>query len=492
MSGTPASIKTHHQKPEQAHEWLHQNGKNFSGIEQKIGMNDDGGGGEYAAPMMTGRRNIKRREVGPLEIICGWIVEHQIGLSVNLLVLLSLTHLCFPRARRHARKFFELSYYNPSSGEYRAGWNDAWMVSFWIVVFTGLRAAVMEYILTPLAKKGGAQGKREQTRFAEQAWLWIYASTFWCLGVYLLANSDYLFNFKELWTNWPNREMDGLRKWYILVQYSFWLQQILIVNLEERRKDHWQMLAHHIVTTALIFTSYGYHQTKVANLILCTMDSVDLVFPLAKCLKYLGYTTICDVLFGLFMTIWFITRHIIFCMICYSVWADIPATIAYGCYSGKNGSIKGPFPPPDHFTHLIDPFRNPEGIVCWNDKIKWGFLSALLFLQFLTIVWFSMIVKVAIRVLNGGDADDVRSDDEVDDEEGLLDEKITSTIEHIGEMEPPPYEEEVGVESINLNGRNFSPSKYKKGPGSSASGVSLPGHSDRKELLGRIGCDKGV
>lgn len=57
------------------------------------------------------------------------------------------------------------------------------MVSFWIVVFTGLRAAVMEYMLIPLAKKGGAKGQREQTRFAEQAWLWIYATTFWSLGL---------------------------------------------------------------------------------------------------------------------------------------------------------------------------------------------------------------------------------------------------------------------------------------------------------------------
>jgi acyl-CoA-dependent ceramide synthase len=79
MSGTPASIKTQHQKPEQAREWLHQNGKTVGGIGQKIGMNNDGGE-EYAAHMMTGRRSTKRREVGPLEIICGWIVEHQIGI----------------------------------------------------------------------------------------------------------------------------------------------------------------------------------------------------------------------------------------------------------------------------------------------------------------------------------------------------------------------------------------------------------------------------
>lgn len=39
------------------------------------------------------------------------------------------------------------------------------------------------------------------------------------------------------------------------------------------------MFTHHIVTTMLIFTSYGYHQTRVANLILCMMDVVDLFLP---------------------------------------------------------------------------------------------------------------------------------------------------------------------------------------------------------------------
>jgi len=218
---------------------------------------------------------------------------------------------------------------------------------------------------------------------------------------------------------------------------------------------------------------------------------VDILLPLAKCLKYLGYGTICDVLFGLFMVTWFIARHVIYLMICWSVYADIPATIEYGCYRGKTGAIEGPFPPPDRFGHLLQPFRDPEGIVCWNDKIKWGFLGALLFLQGITLMWFYMIVGVAVRVIRGGQADDVRSDDDGDHEEGKTDDKMT--YEQFDAAELPPYEEEVGVEAINLKGRvsNASKTRYKKSA-SSASGVSLPGHSDRKELLGRIGCDKGV
>jgi acyl-CoA-dependent ceramide synthase len=80
--------------------------------------------------------------------------------------------------------------------------------------------------------------------------------------------------------------MDGLAKWYILVQYAFWLQQFMVIFIEKRRKDHWQMFTHHMVTTALIFTSYGYHQTKVANLILCMMDVVDLFLPVSLACDY--------------------------------------------------------------------------------------------------------------------------------------------------------------------------------------------------------------
>lgn len=468
----------------QEHQWTQQKEGNSGHIEDSF--EDKSHQLEEYSTTRALKRKAKKKDEGPLEIFCGMIVEHQIGLSVNLLILLFLTHLCFPRARRHTRKFFELSYYNPASGEYCAGWNDAWMVSYWIVVFTGLRAAVMDYILMPLAKKGGVKTARDQTRFAEQAWLLVFYSVFWPLGMYILIKSDYWMNLKELWTNWPSREIAGLLKWYTLAQYAFWLQQILVINIEARRKDHWQMFTHHIVTTTLIFTAYGYHQTRVANLILCMMDVVDIVLPVAKCLKYLGYTTITDYLFGLFIAVWFAARHVIYLLICWSVYADIPEVIRYGCYKGKAGAIQGPFPPPDRFGHLLEPFRHPDGIVCWNDTIKWGFLSALLFLQGITLLWFWMIIKVAIKVLQGGEADDIRSDDEGDNEE-------VAHHHDEPEAELAPYEEEVGVEAINLRGRTSSASKnrYRKGA-SSATGVSIAGHSDRKELLGRIGCDKGV
>lgn len=93
--------------------------------------------------------------------------------------------------------------------------------------------------------------------------------------------SKYWLNFRELWTDFPARYMTATMKWYYLAQFAFWIQQIVVVNIEDRRKDHWQMFTHHIVTCILILTSLGYNQMRVGNVILCIMDVVDLVFPVS-------------------------------------------------------------------------------------------------------------------------------------------------------------------------------------------------------------------
>jgi len=99
---------------------------------------------------------------------------------------------------------------------------------------------------------------------------------------YIFVKSPYWLNLKELWTNFPTQQLDPLVKYYYLVQFAFWLQQLFVVNIEERRKDHWQMFTHHIFTSALLFTSYGFYQTKVGNVILCLMDGVDILLSVSR------------------------------------------------------------------------------------------------------------------------------------------------------------------------------------------------------------------
>ncbi|KAJ5002565.1 Sphingosine N-acyltransferase-like protein FUM18 [Colletotrichum sp. SAR 10_66] len=216
---------------------------------------------------------------------------------------------------------------------------------------------------------------------------------------------------KELWSNWPQRELDGLMKIYILAQWAYWAQQVISVNIEEKRKDYVEMLVHHAITLSLIAASYAYHQTRVGHLILVLMDVIELIFPLAKCLKYIGFKKVCDVVFGVFLFVWVFTRHVFYLMV----------------------------------------------VIC---------------------AWSFFIIRVTVRVLKGASAEDVRSDME-EAEETEIDYEVVEAVE-----------KEVGVDSIDL--KAWERRNAKKDTGSKATSVRLRSHSDRKDFLNRIGCEKQI
>ncbi|KAL3450887.1 TLC domain-containing protein [Aspergillus insuetus] len=397
-----------------------------------------------------------------------WVLNHQIGLSLGAVALALLAHMCLPTAQGYISAVLLISHYNPATERYGIGRNDAYFLAFCIVLFTGLRASFI--------------------KFSEQAWLLCYYSVFWTLGLYIYCASKYFLNLREMFTDWPTRELSGLTKFYILGQWAFWLQQLIIVNIEERRKDHWQMVAHHLVTILLIYTSYTLHLTRVANVILVLMDVVDIFFPLAKCLKYAGFSALRDAMFGIFMLSWFLARHVFYCITMWSIFTHMPQEISPGCYHLSHGTITGPSPLSQGWAYMLEPFRNPTGTICYSDTIRWGFLGALGFLQLLTIIWFMLIVRVAIRVVKGLGADDIRSDDE-----GGEDMEIGAALESDSEAkaEDRSSDSEHKQHMLDLHSEDSGCKSCTHRHGrvvtnraASSSGISLSRHHTRKELLG--------
>ena len=203
----------------------------------------------------------------------------------------------------------------------------------------------------------------------------------------------------------------------------------------------------------------------------------------AKMLKYLGYTTAPDVAFGIFMFTWVALRHVAYLAVCYSILIDVPKQIQFGCYWGSNANLQGPVDPPDGYGYLLEPFLNPEGLLCQTTGVTVTFLSMLLLLQIILLIWFGMILNLAWKVVSGNAIGDPRSDTEEEDETAI---QFDCSLKE--DKMPLPIEEEVGVEDLSLKSRLSKPNRvFRKVPGTS-SGVSLS--HDRKELLGRIGCDK--
>ncbi|OKL55529.1 hypothetical protein UA08_09218 [Talaromyces atroroseus] len=121
-------------------------------------------------------------------------------------------------------------------------------------------------------------------------------------------------------------------------------------------------------------------------------------------------------MFGVFMLTWFLARHVLYMITMWSIWKHMAEVIPIGCYHGAQDNFTGPIPLPEHgWLHSLEPFRNPSGIICYSNNVRWGFLGALGFLQLLTVFWFVLIVQVAVRVIKGIGADDIRSDNDSSD-----------------------------------------------------------------------------
>lgn len=85
----------------------------------------------------------------------------------------------------------------------------------------------------------------------------------------------------NVWTGYPHSPLAGPVKFYYLLQTACYIHQILVLNAEARRKDHWQMMAHHIITVALEIASYFYNYTRVGCLVLVLMDLCDGLLPVS-------------------------------------------------------------------------------------------------------------------------------------------------------------------------------------------------------------------
>ena len=224
---------------------------------------------------------------------------------------------------------------------------------------------------------------------------------------------------------------------------------------------------------------------------MCIMDVVDFLLPvsclaghvplesntsqLAKMLKYLKHETACNAIFGLFLAVWVVSRHMIYISLCFSIYRDVPGVMDYGCFSGATGL------PVDPNTlgvwRYLEPFFDQNSTICLDKKIKWTFLGMLIAIQSLSLLWFSMIIKVAYQIISGGVGKDVRSSDEEESEDErvveqskLLDEKDTASSAS-GQASARDAAEARGGFFQRRRGR-----------------IRIPGSRERKDIIGRVGC----
>ncbi|EGV63020.1 Sphingosine N-acyltransferase lag1 [Yamadazyma tenuis] len=272
--------------------------------------------------------------------------------------------------------------------------DDAFVVLHGVLLFMFIRSFLMIYVFAPFASYTFRMDKRAKVRFAEQSWSCFYASFSTIYGMYLYYNSEYWGHLENLFAGWPHDKMSTSFKAYYLMQIAFWLSQIIVLNIEEKRKDHYQMFGHHIITSLLCIGSYQNYYMRIGNLILILMDFCDVCLTGAKVLKYAGFSTLCDIMFVCFLLSWVILRHGVYNYLFYYAMANAES--------------------------LMTLHRCVPGVVeekCWSRFVLYTCFVLLAILQLLCIAWLYSISKVAYRVVSGTGAEDVRSDSDDSDDE---------------------------------------------------------------------------
>lgn len=347
-------------------------------------------------------------------------LSHQFGFCINIILVVLISYYLFPELRGRMGGFFMLSY--PSDDLYGIGPQDLKLVLGCVVFFTAARAAILDHVSGPLAAKLGVIKTETRTRFAEQSYIIVYYTLFWSWGLLIFAGMTQNESkgidglLISLWDGFPRLRLKGSLKLYYLSQFAFWLQQVAVLHLERRRKDHFQMLLHHVVTILLLAGSYSYRQWRVGNAVLVCMDLVDIILPVAKVLRYLSLQRSCNATFAVFVAAWVVTRHVFLLAICWSIHNHVHnETMVYGSYSTVTGALISAEHNSDILSNIFQPFVRPSSeSIAFNANIRWMFFGLLLLLQCIIIAWFVMILRVIGRMLRGKGATDARSGDEED------------------------------------------------------------------------------
>lgn len=224
-------------------------------------------------------------------------------------------------------------------------------------------------------------------KWNESAWKFTFYLVMWFFGLYILHDKTWIWETQTAWTNWPKQYMTDDIYIYYITEISFYFSLLVSQFYDVKRKDFWQMFAHHIVTLFLLISAWKLNLMRMGCIILWLHDAADPVMELAKLGVYSKKKFVSEPAFGCFILTWLVTRLTLF-----------PYVVLYStiveAYEMVNRS----------------PYAEGTALVCY-----YAVNAFLCVLQVMHIIWFYMILRVVYNKFKYGDLNDCREDDDDDD-----------------------------------------------------------------------------
>lgn len=165
-----------------------------------------------------------------------------------------------------------------------------------VCIFAALllaRLAVFRCVLPPIAAYALGPEEHEKKlhrRFNASAWrscMYGFASV-WVVSSLLLdeTNKAWMSDSRLLWKGWPQQHSsDEVFSIYALY-IAMYMHELVFVCIDPSGDDFIAMVAHHIVTIALLICSWLGGLTRVGGFIMSLHDVSDFLLMTAKCFNY--------------------------------------------------------------------------------------------------------------------------------------------------------------------------------------------------------------
>lgn len=277
--------------------------KNPNGSRQKPGLEIDssGQGLDHADRVLFGlspatnsgrtRRTTRRSKTRSslLHRCRRFALKHTWTFPLALLLVFLSLYAIDPTESNIVHHFIFLSYEiqgdGPGSRQYGKGPWDVAFVAFYTIVLAFTRDFISQEILRPLALHYGLRSRGKQARFIEQTYTVLYCLLLGPAGLYVMSRTPvWYFDTRGMYEAFPHKTHEVCFKFYYLFQAAYWLHQalVMLLGLEKRRKDFKELVAHHIVTVALIALSYRFHFTYMGIAVYVTHDISDMFLAVSE------------------------------------------------------------------------------------------------------------------------------------------------------------------------------------------------------------------
>jgi len=209
-------------------------------------------------------------------------------------------------------------------------------------------------------------------KFERSSWRFINYTMLFVFTLKLYWNESYAFKIDAYFEDWPTIISTNLNIIYAM-EVGHYIYAIMVIPLEPKQKDKVILFIHHVSALLLLIGSHCNSYCRCGIIVLLITDISDPILEVSKSFQYMGFQKAADVGFHFFAAIFLVFRNILF-----------PYAVLLPTFGPVCLKLPG-----------TDPLR-----------------VLLIVLQFLFFYWSYLILNIAINVIGGRGAVDIRDDDD--------------------------------------------------------------------------------